>query len=102
MVERWQYPWIGLALLTFALGIVGQIYYEMGIISLYPVFTGLGILIIAARPEKFGYVMAGLGALSLVTAVLLDGWSPLTRGILFLVGVGTVIGGIRSQQGAEA
>ena len=43
--------------------------------------------------------MAGLGAVSLVIAVLPANWSPITRGVLLIVGFGALIGGIRSQQG---
>lgn len=101
MLKRWQYPWIILALLLFTLAIIGQLSYEVGIVSLYPVLGGIGLLVIAARPKKFGYVMTGLGTVSLAIAVLPADWSPVTRGVLIIVGVGALIGGIRSHKSVK-
>lgn len=100
-LDRWQYPWIGLALVMFGLSVGGYLLYDVGIVSLFPLLAGFGFLVIVARPEKFGYVMAGLGGVSVIIALLPADWSPLTRGVLGIVGIGTIVASIRSQRSRE-
>ncbi|MFP8952941.1 hypothetical protein ACLI4Z_08215 [Natrialbaceae archaeon A-arb3/5] len=97
-VERWQYPWLGLALLTSGLTAAGYLFYGVSIVSLYPLTAAVGCLIVAVRPNRFGYVMAGLGIVSLVVATIPDSLSPVSRGGLVVVGIGALVGGIRSNR----
>jgi hypothetical protein len=70
MLKRWQYLWTAAALLLFGFAITGYLLYGVSVVSLYPLITGLGALIVVARPERFGYIMGGLGVVSFVVAAV--------------------------------
>ncbi|WP_121744739.1 hypothetical protein [Natronorubrum halophilum] len=101
-VDRCQYPWIALAATAFGLAIAGYLLEGVSVVSLYPLTGGFGLLIVVSRPKAFGYVMAGLGIVSLVVAGLPADWSPLTRGVLVVVGIGSLVGGVRSLSSVAA
>ncbi|QCW04840.1 hypothetical protein [Natrinema pallidum] len=99
-LERWQYVYLSLALLIFAISVVGYFMTGVSIFSLYPTIVWLGLLIVIVRPTMFGYIMAGFGILSLAIAGFLmrGGASLLTIGVLVVVGGGALVGGIRTHR----
>lgn len=99
-LERWQYVYLLLALLLFGLAAIGYVITGISVFTLYPIIVCLGIVFVVVRPMAFGYIMAGFGVMSLAIAgFLVQGEaSLLTKTVLVVIGLGTLIGGIRTHR----
>ncbi|WP_139231121.1 hypothetical protein [Halostagnicola kamekurae] len=99
-INRWQYPYIALAVAAFGLTIAGYYFAGISIASVYPAVIGVGLLIIVAHPTLSGYVMSGFGVLSLITAGMLTigDASFIVQGTLIVIGIGALVGGIRFEK----
>lgn len=99
-LQRWQYVYLTLALLILGLAAIGYTITGPSVFSLYPTIVCIGLTIVVIRPLTFGYVMAVFGIVSLAIAGFLvrDGASPITIGVLVVVGIGALVGGIRTRR----
>jgi hypothetical protein len=99
-IPRWQYPWILLDVVLF--GLAGAGYYISGIsiAAIYPAIVGIGLIIIVSRPKRFGYVVSGLGILSVMIAIVLlfKETNPIVLVALLAAGLGGLIVGFWSQK----
>ncbi len=99
-LNRWQYPWVLLSVITFGLTIAGYYFTGISITTVYPTIVGIGLLIIVVQPKSFGYVMSGFGILSLIIAgvLMFKDTSHIVQISLIAVGIGALVGGIQSHK----
>ncbi|WP_133412284.1 hypothetical protein [Natrarchaeobaculum sulfurireducens] len=101
-LKRWQYPWMVLALLLMILSAAGYLLYDIGTISLFPLIVGIGMLVIVVKPRMYGSVMVGIGVLSIFTSLISISLSPLSQGVLIIIGIVAILAGIQSQRNEES
>ncbi|THE65785.1 hypothetical protein D8Y22_06360 [Salinadaptatus halalkaliphilus] len=102
-LERWQYPWIALALFVGGVALVSLSLTGISVVTGFASVVAVGLATIVVRPRLYGYVMAGIGVLSVALSGLLFlwDWSLLTVAVLALVGLGAVARGVHTQQNMD-
>ncbi|WP_394741346.1 hypothetical protein [Natronococcus roseus] len=65
----------------------------------FAVVVAMGVFGIVVRPRMYGYIMSGIGVVSVLLSVVLFAWnwSFLTVGAVATVGVGAVLRGVHTQ-----